>query len=277
MLLERETFLDAKVTEDARYYLCLCLARQQDRRVLSEVMKVSGPEHNFILGFYYRNCGRHKEAIEKLNSILDKPYIASRAKRELVQVYLYIEEFETAMAMARENYMANRGNQYPIQSYMNCMLNSESAEKYKEEISGLIDELMGIGSSQAEEMALIGKAVFESKFSGRKDAAYDFIEQARSVQSTHYPLLAKFDIALRFHDVIEMQRSLTELKEMAKTRNFSQNTLTKNEAFVLAATGELESAKKIIVAGLKYYPDYSVQKYLGKLDYIHEQFAKNEQ
>src|SRR5690606_20971716 len=181
MLLEKEAFLDPKVTDDARYYLCLCLARQRDRRVLAEVMKVDGPEHNFILGFYYRNCGRHKEAIEKLTSVLDKPYIASRAKRELVQVYLYIGEFETAMAMARENYLASRGNQYPIQSYMNCMLNSDSAEQHREEIEGLINELKAIGSVQAEEMAMIGQAVFEAKLSGNREAAYDLIEQAIAV------------------------------------------------------------------------------------------------
>jgi len=272
MLLEKEAFLDPKVTDDVRYYLCLCLARQRDRRVLAEVMKVGGPEHNFILGFYYRNCGRHKEAIEKLTSVLDKPYIASRAKRELVQVYLYIEEFETAMAMARENYLASRGNQYPIQSYMNCMLNSDEAEQHRDEILGLIGELRAIGSVQAEEMAMIGQAVFEAKLNGNKEAAYDLIEQASSVQGSHFPLLAKFDIALRFHDRDELERSLNALKEMSKTRNFSENTLVKNEAYFLAATGEVERAKKVLLAGLKNYPEFSIQKYLGRLDQVSEKF-----
>ena len=271
MLLEKEAFLDPKVTEDVRYYLCLCLARQRDRRVLTEVMKVDGPEHNFILGFYYRNCGRHKEAISKLTSVLDKPYIASRAKRELVQVYLYIEEFEKAMAMARENYFASRGNQYPIQSYMNCLLNSEHVE-HREEILGLIGELRTIGSVQAEEMALIGQAVFEAKLNGNKEAAYDCIDQASAVQGSHFPLLAKFDIALRFQDKVELEKTLGALKEMSKTRNFSENTLVKNEAYFLAASGELEQAKKVLLAGLKDYPDFSVQKYIGRLEQIREHF-----
>lgn len=275
MLLEKEVFLDKKVTEDARYYLCLCLARQKDRRVLTEVMKVSGPEHDFILGFYYRHSRRHAEAIDRLTRILDKPYIASRAKRELVQVYLHIEEFEKATSMARENYLSNRGNQYSIQAYMNCLLNGEDPLKYKEEIARLIQELKGIGSTQSEEMALIGEAIFEARINSNKDPAFDLLSRAAAVQDSHYPVLAKFDIALRFRDLAAMHEAFRELKAIANRKNISENTLVKNEALLLAATGELDKARKVLSGGLRNYPDYSVNKYLGRLDLVHEQFRQH--
>ena len=266
MLFAKESSLDAKVVEDARYYYCLCLARQKDRRVVAEAQKVSGPEHDFILGFYYRHCGRHAEAIERLSRLLDKPYIASRAKRELVQVYLFIEEYEKALAMARENYLANRGNQYPIQSYLMCLLNSDSYLKHEDQIRRLIEELGGIGSDQAKEMTLIAKGIFEAKFHNRKESAYDFFDAAYQVQESHYPLLSRFDVALRFRDLAEMRASLDKLTELFKSRNFSKNTLVKNEAYYLAASGRIEEAKAQLSGGLENYPQETIKKFMAKIE-----------
>lgn len=267
LLLEKEAFLDKRVSDDVRYYLCLALARQKDKRVLQEAMKIDGPEHDFILGYYYRVCGRHAEAIERLTKLLDKAYIVSRAKRELVQVYLYIEEFDKATDMARDNYLANRGNQYPIQSYLQCLLNAngDASVDRRNEIERLINELSDIGSPQSKEMCLIARALYEGKFNGRKDVAYELIEQANSVQGSHYPMLAKFDIALRFRDVDGMCESLEILKGMQGKKTFSKNTIVKNEAYYLAITGRSAEASAALSEGLENYPPDSMRKITAKL------------
>lgn len=268
MLLEKEAFLDKKVIEDARYYLCLGLARQKDKRVLKEVMNISGPEHDFVLGYYYRLTGRHKDALDRLTKLLDKPYIASRAKRELVLVYQYVEEFDKAAEMAKDNYLANRGNQYPIQSYLICLLNAENYMAHKGKIQTLISELGDIGSQQSREMALIAEAMYESKFNNNRAAAYERIDQARGVQGSHYPLLAKFDIALRFRDMDAMRETLAELKALQKVKTFSSNTIVKNEAFYLASTGQLAEAKALLKTGLENYPAESITKIEAKLQSV---------
>lgn len=271
MLLAKESSLDPKVAEDVRYYLCLALARQKDRRVLSEAFKINGPEHDFILGFYYRLCGRHADAIERLTKILDTHYISARAKRELVQVYLYIEEFDKAMSMARENYETNRGNQFPIQSYLNCLINAENPAEHKEEINRLIGELDQIGSMQSREMSLIAKGLVAAKIEINKTEAYNHISDAIGLNpDALYPYLAKFDIALRFHDSETMLECLTKLEQLANTKTFSNNTIIKNKAYYLAAQNKIEEARNLIRTGLENYPQETLDKLMIKLENIRQ-------
>lgn len=268
MLLGKQNSLDPKVAEEARYYLCLSLARQKNMRVLKEVREIKGPEQNFILGFYYRLCGRHVEAIERLNNVVGIPYIAARAKRELVQVYLYIEEFEKALTMAQENYESNRGNQFPIQAYLNCLLNSENPSEQSVKIESLIAELEQIGSDQSLEMGLIGKAMYAAKAESNKTKAYNYISDAIATSSTPYPYLAKFDIALRFFDKEIMHEALQNLERYAEAQSISENTLIKNKAFYLAALNQVNEAKDLISSRLKNYPTETINKYLLKIDNI---------
>lgn len=266
MLLEKEAFLDIKVAEDARYYLCLSLARQKDRRVLAEAMKINGPEHDFVLGYYYRLCGRHDDAIKRLTKLVDTPYISSRAKRELVQVYLYIEEFDKASEMARENYEANRGNQFPIQSLLNCLLYSDNYASHRDEIERLIGELEQIGSTQSRQMAMIGKGLFEAKLNGNMTSSYSCIDDAIALDDqSPYPYLAKFDVALKFFDREGMQSALKILEAISASRTFSRNTVVKNRAYLYAATGRLDEALSAIHGGLENYPLESVTKMKDKL------------
>lgn len=271
MLLAKESSLDPKVSQDARYYLCLSLARQKDRRVLVEVQKVVGPEHDFVLGYYYRLCGRHTEAISRLSKLVDTPYISSRAKRELVQVYLYIEEFDKAVAMARENYESNRGNQFPLQSYLNCLLNDDDLSNKREEILRLIGELDQIGSRQSREMTLIAKAMYAAKNGDGKIVAYNFIDDAIALDAeSPYPQFAKFDIALRFGDAEIMLEILTALEKISSSRTFSKNTVAKNKAYYYAVINDIPKALQVLDEGLENYPPDTKEKLINKVRKIAE-------
>jgi hypothetical protein len=266
MLLDKEASLDPKVSQDVRYYLCLSLARQKDKRVLKEATKIHGPEHDFVLGYYYRLCGRHADAIERLKKLIHTPYIASRAKRELVQVYLYIEEYDKALAMAKENYEGNRGNQFPIQSYLNCLLNSENPVSNKDEIERLISELDQIKSSQSMEMTFIAKSLFEAKINANFTRACNLIDDAIALNDgSPYPLLSKFDIALRFNEHSIMLETLNQLESIAESRTFSKNTIIKNRAYYQAAIGNSANADRIICTELSNYPEDTIKKIRAKI------------
>jgi len=201
-----------------------------------------------------------------LGKLVNTPYISSRAKRELVQVYLYIEEFDRALTMARENYEANRGNQFPIQAYLQCLLNSEAPQPHLHEIQGLIEELDQIGSAQSKEMTLIAKAQYEAKFAADKAAAYAHVDDAAALnQLSPYPPLAKFDIALRFKDEAVMSETLELLEEIARSRTFSRNTVIKNKAYFEAAMGRVERATKIVESELDGYPKDTIEKIKAKI------------
>lgn len=264
-LLAKEASLDVKVSQDARYYLCLSLARQKDRRVLAEAQFVKGAEHDFVLGYYYRLCGRHNDAIERLTKIIDTPYISSRAKRELVQVYLYIEEFEKALSMARENYEQNRGNQFPTQAYLQCLLNSDDCASHRTIIAHLIDELDQIGSQQSKEMTLIAQALFESRIEHKKTSAYNYVDDAIALDSrSPYPYLTKFDIALRHFDSGVMLETLEVLEYISQTREFSRNTISKNRAYYLASIGKLPEAFSCLESSLSNFPAETIDNLKAK-------------
>jgi hypothetical protein len=277
MLLNKEEFLDRKVVQDTRYYLCLSLAKQKDPRLLREVQKIDGAEHDFILGHYYRLTGRHAEAIDRLTKHLGTPYIDSRVKRELVQVYLAIEEYEKAVSMARENYLANRGNQFPVQSYLNCLLNGDEFLVHKEEILRLIDELERIGSNQSNQMAFIANGIYKSKCDHPKQSAYDCINDAIGIdEDSQYPYFAQFDIALRYMDVSTMEAALGKLEKIAVSRTFSKNTLVMLRARLLAATGKLSEAIHLATSQLDNFPKSSVEKLKEKLAWISEKSSANQ-
>lgn len=86
-ILLNEKYLDNRVLREIRYWLCSALARRRDKRLLEEVQKIDGPDHNFLLGFYYRLVGRHEEAIFQFKTTLEKANYYYRANRELIQVY----------------------------------------------------------------------------------------------------------------------------------------------------------------------------------------------
>ncbi|MDY0263428.1 toll/interleukin-1 receptor domain-containing protein [Syntrophotalea acetylenica] len=271
MLLSKENSLDSRVSEDARYYLCLSLARQKDKRLLNEVQKINGAEHDFVLGYYYRLCGRHTDAIERLSKLVDTPYVSSRAKRELVQVYIYIEDYDKALGMAKDNYENNKGNQFFIQSYLNCLLNNENYVSNKDLIFKLIEELDGIKSQQSIEMTFIAKAQYSSKMENRKEPAYGYLDDALGLdQDSIYPLLAKFDISLRHFDLPVMEATLGDLQRVAQKRTISQNTISKNRAYYLAAKGDIPEAYKILETSFQNYPVDSIERFRRKLINISE-------
>lgn len=271
LLLQKEAFLDYKIIEDTRYYLCLSLAKQKDNRVLKEVQKISGPEHDFILGHYYRLTGRHADAIERLSKLIQTPYINSRAKRELVQVYLAVEEYDKAEVMAKENYLANKGNQFPVQSYLNCLLNSENYTSHKDKIAELIKELEAIGSNQSTQMSYIANGLFKSKFEQNKANAFSCISDAIALdEDSQYPYFAQFDIALHYLDVPVMEASLSKLESISQHRTFSKNTLVMLKARLLAATGKIDNAVELVANKLDNFPMSSIERMKEKMIRIHE-------
>jgi len=178
ILLKKKHLLDPRVEQDVRYYLCLSLARKRDSRLLKEVQSIKGPEHNFLLGFYYRLQGRAKDAIEKLEECINHQLVSSRAKRELVQVLLSIEEYQAAHILAESNYKENRYNPFHIQAYFNVIINSKESDEHSVILQRLIKELRSIGSEVSVQMADIATAEYIAKYEKNYQRAKDILEDA---------------------------------------------------------------------------------------------------
>lgn len=150
-VLYNSSNLDDRIVREIRYWLCLSLARKKDDKILEEVQKIKGADHNFLLGFYYRLTGRLNDAIDRLNEVLIEAPNFYRAKRELIQVYLNKEEFDLAFDLAKETYLLDKNNPYNIQSYFRCLLKLEG-DGAKQTLEKLLNDLKSNINPKADEM-----------------------------------------------------------------------------------------------------------------------------
>ena len=96
--------MDQRIIFEIRYLLCSALAKLRKDRFKDEVMKIEGADHEFLFGFYYRQIGRFDKALERINNSLKLRENFSKAKREKVQIYIGMQDYESALELARLNY-----------------------------------------------------------------------------------------------------------------------------------------------------------------------------
>lgn len=276
IILQKERTMESSVVQDIRYYLCLALAKKSDPRILKEVQKIKGDEHIFLLGFYYRNCGRLSEALTKYEEIKDAKYVESRAKRELVQVYTQLEEYEKALTFAKKNYEDNKGNQFHAQAYFNCLINSgENNEDKIKTLHELINTLKKINSKQSNEMASIAEANYYAKIEDNEERAFDLINDCiYSSPDSPYPLLAKCDIALKYKSISILSDTVDKIEAMRKKKSISDRTIIKYKAYLLALRGDEASAIALITREISRYPSDSRERIRKRIKEFSNQNGK---
>ncbi|HIF6882231.1 TPA: TIR domain-containing protein [Klebsiella pneumoniae] len=266
-ILQKEKNIETGVVQDIRYYLCLALAKKSDSRLLTEVQKIRGDEHKFLLGFYYRKCGRLSDALTQFESIINAPYVESRAKRELVQVYTQLEEYDKALSYAKNNYEENRSNQFHCQAYFNCLINSQHrVERDNATLKEIIKTLSTIGSEQSNEMAKIASAIYSAKIENDEQKAIDIINDcASATPDSPYPLLAKCDIGLKFKTIKILEEALISLDKMKRRKVVPERTLTTYHAYLMALKGDENRAKQILANDIKRYTQEARDRILKRI------------
>lgn len=218
-ILLNENYLDKKIVKEIRYWLCLALCRKRNERLLIEVQKIDGIDHNFLLGFYYRLKGRNLEAIDKFNDVLAQNPKFYRAKRELVQVYINIERFKDALQLAKDSYIQDKSNPFNLQSYFRCLIKTE-INTSKEELKRLVNELQKNPHQKAQEMFLTAKAQYECFVENNKVTALNFVNDAIATYPKNiYPYLTKLDILKKYEDINELEKCLTDIEQKFDREN----------------------------------------------------------
>ena len=261
LILEKENNIDESAVQDIRYYLCLALAKTKNPRLLQEVQLIKGDEHHFLLGSYYRLQGRYKDALERFEKIENSKYVEARCKREIVQVYVQMEEYDKALGYAKKNYEDNRSNQFHTQAYFNCLINADEAKNNSGLLKALIHNLRAIGSEQSIEMSNIAEAIFEAKINDSETNAFDKIKDSiAAYPDNHYPLLAACDIALKFNNSEEFELALAVLLRISGNNRISQRTLNRYRALSAALKGDEGTALALIRNDINRYPEESRQR-----------------
>ncbi|MFT0850288.1 toll/interleukin-1 receptor domain-containing protein [Achromobacter sp. F4_2707] len=266
VLLAKERSLDSQLVQDVRYYLCLVLARLRDSRVLDEAQRIHGDEHHFILGYYYRLVGRQRDAIERLNRVVTGPFVGVRAKRELIEVLLQMEQYDEARDMAQKNYEENRTNQFHIQAYFRALVMGSNPEQHFTQLEVLCAELEAVGSERARQMAMIGRALVSARCTHDHRALNQIDDAIAAFPRAIYPMLAKFDIGMSFRDEAAMQDALRRLEALVNDgASLSTKTLGMQRAYLAAVQGDLPTAQSRAGEVTKHFTDEARTRFLEKL------------
>lgn len=264
-VLQSKKYLDDMVVKHIRYYLCLSLARLRNVRFLKEVQYISGPEHNFLMGFYYRFIGKNKDALLRLHEALSDRPDFPRAQRELVQVLLNIEDFESAYELAKENYEKNKNNPFHIQAYFRCVIYKKDLPNQDTVMNELLTNLSRINSDQAREMYFRSKAQYYAYCLNNKEEALYWIERAiKEFPELPYPYFTKFEICEKFGNLQDMEIVLEQLNKIISKNSYHYNSLIKNKA-IFNAYKKNENLTFTLLKQLRGFPEEALENLRERL------------
>ncbi len=247
-ILQNEKYLDKRIVKEIRYWLCLSLARRRDKRILEEVQKIDGADHNFLLGFYFRIVGRHDDAIQRFNKVLKEAPNFYRAKRELVQVYLNTEQYDEAFTLARENYFMDKNNPYNLQSYFRCLIKLEGP-KQKNELKNLLQDLEKNPHEKAHEMFMTAQAQYHAFVENNDIKALKVADDAiAAFPKNIYPCLTKLELLRRSNNVSELEKTIKDIETKYDPESdiFGKLPYLSAKCILYGKTGQKEQALRIL-------------------------------
>ncbi len=119
-LLENSNY-DQQIIWETNYRLTLAYARTRNDRFFDHISffknEINNLDYYFLLGFYHRHKGNKSKALEYYHKALEYYSEHSRTKREIVNLYLSLGQYEDALELAKENYEKRKTNIYHIHSY----------------------------------------------------------------------------------------------------------------------------------------------------------------
>ncbi len=266
-VLQNSDFYDEHTRQDILYYLCQSLARLQDPRFTEEVQKITGPEHDFLFGFYYRLRRRFDEALKRYKRAMKHQRTEQRARREVVFVLTATEAYEEGLSLAKENHERYPSNPFLAQAYFQCLLHGPDDPEISDKLLEVLSALNQIGGTRAQEMHANLSARYEFQF-GDRDIAYGLIDKAiHEHENIVYPVLTKLDMATH-----EMNAELISacLKKM-QSGGFGaahHGAVTKAKAILTALEGDKARALRIVEADLKELSASAREKLVRRIELI---------
>lgn len=264
--LENERYMDSRIVFEIRYLLCSALAKQKDKRFNDEVRKLKGADFYFLYGFYYRQIGKFDKALEMINKSMDMKPNFSKAKREKVQIYIGMQEYQKARELAKENYQNYGDNPYHIQAYFTCLIKSEKSKENKEILESLIATLNTINSDTSKEMSLRCQAQLECFYNDSQEQAIACINEAIAMNpNIQYARIVKFDICEKF-GMIEEMKAIVKFFKQPEYRTKYQNNVICFEATIMAFEGRVNAAVNYFMDNIRDFTDEAKDKFVIKLN-----------
>ncbi len=248
IVLKSTDYIEEKLIFEIRYFLCMALAKRRNRRMLSEVQNISGADHSFLLGFYYRMVGSYDKALEELNKSLVIRKNFSKAKREKVQVLINLERYEEALDVAKENYENDKANPYHAHAYFLCLIKGDEFESNESVITEVVDNLGKATSDLGKELYIRCRALKEAYLDKNIDMALALIENAfKESNNPIYSLQDKFDICEHLKAYGEMDKVIREVENLKMQDTYGkERALYRMKALYAAYVNNEKEVAKIM-------------------------------
>lgn len=117
------------------YYYCMALAHKRNEKVLtiahqknSGISILDSNQINFVIGFYYKFVSKYDLALSKFKECIKNAPNYITARRELVEVYTTLEDYDSAMMYAKKNYSDYPDNPFNIFQYFKCCVHQANPD-----------------------------------------------------------------------------------------------------------------------------------------------------
>ena len=211
---------DPNIRQSFYFYYAMAVARKKDKSIFDIIYKKIGVTYilekfqaDFIRGFYYKLIGNYEEATKQLVSCLSNNNSYVRARRELVESYIQLEEYNLALDLSEKNYVKYPDNIFNIYQYFNCLIRENPIKIEKvEELLKKASEVNKLPTT-SKQFYPIMKSLYHRFVKDDNDTALRIlIENKVFFDNEIYFYRDIFDIYIEMNDVEKMSDSFENLK-----------------------------------------------------------------
>lgn len=272
---------DEDVKNIIQFYYCSSLARLKNIEFDAEVSYFRQAslyqQYNFLKGFNYRIQGQYQMAENSYLNVLRKNARHDKARRELVLIYTNMQDYDTALDLAEQNYRDYPENLYQMQAYFDCLIYKTSLnEQQEKDISDILKTAESIYRTTASEIYFQLKAKYLAFILHDKKKALQVLEEGL-VKFKHSFYIHKdyFDICRRDNDRQGMEKAFGNLKSIADSENANFNiALLCREAYLSAFQGKSRVAIELRLKSNGYLTESAFENVMKHVDDILKKNAK---
>lgn len=265
--------------EDARnviqFYYCSALARTKKVEFDAEVSyfrdKSLYQQYNFLKGFNYRLQGQYQMAENSYLNVLDKNPRHDKARRELVLIYTNMQDYNTALDLAEQNYRDYPENLYQMQAYFDCLMyKADLTDAQKMDIDNILETAESIYRTTASEIYFQLKAKYLAFIEHNMEQSLQVLEEGLTrFNHSFYIYKDYFDICRRSNDRLGMEKAYANLKSIAGlgNANFSVALLCR-EAYLSAFQGRSKVAISLKLKGNSHLTENAFENIMTHVETI---------
>ena len=220
--LLNQSNVDYQVQWELHYYLVRVYART-GRQEFWQALKnspLSYIDKEFLKGFYFRNNKNENEiksALQYFENVLAEQPDHRRARREIVNTYLLLEDYPNALKYAKGNYEANPSDLLHLQSYFTSLIRNNNLDPINDyaTLSSLISNAKKNKDTRALDVFRCMEGEYAYYVNGNFSDAIRILNEAKKINENKlYPMKALLSIYRRegmMEEVKEIKKELSSL------------------------------------------------------------------